>query len=183
MEIVKRIFSETRGEQWGDGIQWLVWTFVTGLLPLWGTIVLLALLSQKISVSHLMANGEFVLYAASYAGGAIYLVMRDFRKTIFPSRVWMMILLVVIVLISTLIFSGITSLTLVDKGGQLKLAKLIDAQMVESASWWLLSLSIVFGFGVVIADNIRTNPDIQESGKRQLDQLGKDFDQLGGSHE
>ena len=180
MEIVKKLLRESRGDQWSDGFQWLLWIFLTGLLPLWGTMLLLKLFSQAVSLSKLMGNGEFVLYAASFTGAAIYLVMRDFKTTLFPSRVSLMILLVATVTFSTLIFAGITSLAVVDKASETTVARLIDASFVEFMSWTLLIVSIGLGFIVVIGDNIRTNPDPTQSQKDQLDKLDRDFDKLGG---
>jgi len=125
-----------------------------------------------------MSNGEFSLYAASIAGAAIYLVMRDFKTTPFPSRISLMIVLVALVVLASLMFAGITSLALVDKVSDTKVAKLIDPQFVAAMSWALLPLAIFLGFFVVIADNIRTNPDPGRKQKENLDKLGKDFDQL-----
>jgi hypothetical protein len=177
MEIL-RVLLDSSGEDWLDAVQWLLWTVLGGLLPIWGTVLLLLLFGQQVQLQSLMQNGEFVLYSASFFGGALYLIMRDFRTRLFPSRGLIGFTAVSLLLLSALIFSGVTVNAM---SGNLPFR--VDGRFLEVMSYFLLAVSCIVGFLATVAGNAQTPPDIAGVKDAQLARLSREFDKLGGDDE
>lgn len=171
MDLIRRVWAlPIDSEPWRAGYIWLGWGVIGGLLPLWGTAIVLLLFGQSISLYGLLKNGEFVLYAASFAGGAMYVISRD----IFPSRNALNFLLVLLLLISLSVFVAITVISVSNKPEWLNIK--------ENALTWISIIVIVattlLCFLITIAEASGFGFDVPAALKRDEKKLEKDLDQL-----
>lgn len=171
MDLIKRVWElPFNSEPWCAGYIWLALNVTSSLLPLWGTILLLSLFGKDISLYGLLKNGEFVLYAAAFSGGALYVIRRD----IFVSRNASNALLILLLLISSIIFVAITVLSVNNQDGSSQ----INQSVLTFSSVIVFSSSIIFCFFITIAEAAGFAVDIPEALKKDENQLGADFDRL-----
>ena len=179
MEILTLLLDRERTKGvWSDGLQWFGWTVIGGLIPLWGSAFLFTLTGRDPSWADFLSHGEFALYAASYAGGALYIAVRDFRKGSFPSRGPLVIVLVALLLFSTLTFAGVT-LAPPLTGDAAEHTGSLNQPVLVGASVLLLFVTSVVALIVTVVENTLTGPDLAKSRKKSLKQLSEDFDKLG----
>ena len=183
MDLIKRVWElPFSSEPWRAGGIWVILNIISSLLPLWGTILLFLLFNKDISLYGLLKNGEFVLYAAAFSGGALYVIRRDF----FMSRSISTALLVFLLLISTVIFVAITASSVNDQSS----FPHINESVLTYASVIVFALTIIFSLFITVADAAGFGIDIPEALKKDEKKLGADFDRLllkagqkGGEHE
>ena len=171
MDLIKKVWElPFKSEPWRAGGIWVILNIISSLLPLWGTILLLLLFNKDISLYGLLKNGEFVLYAAAFAGGALYVIRRD----IFISRSISNALLVFLLLISTVIFVAITASSFNDQPSFLR----INESVVTYSSVIVFALTIIFCLFITVAEAAGFGMDIPEALKKDEKKLGTDFDRL-----
>jgi len=101
IHLIKALPKETK--PWSAGLQWFVWSIFAGLLPLWGTAMIFSLFQREYEIYDFAKNGEIVLYAASFVGGAMYSIRKDF----FPSKNSLTIIFFIILAVCALVFGAI----------------------------------------------------------------------------
>lgn len=84
--------------------------FIGGLLPLWGSWLLLVLAKEWAPFSEFIRHGEFLLYAASLLPTAAFLVLRDLKSP-FPHRMLLGLVTIFLLVVSTLGFAGVFIVT------------------------------------------------------------------------
>jgi hypothetical protein len=78
--------------------------FIGGLLPLWGSWLLIKLIQESASFTEFIRHGEFLLYAASILPTAAFLVLRDLKAP-FPKRLLLGLLVIFFLVVATLLFA------------------------------------------------------------------------------
>ncbi len=171
MDLIRRVWElPFSSEHWRAGYIWLFWNIISSLLPLWGTILFLLLFNRDISLYGMLKNGEFVIYAAAFAGGALYVLRRD----IFTSRNISTALLVFLLLISTVIFVAITASSVNDQSSFPR----INQSVVIYSSVIVFALTITFCLFITVAEAAGFGMDIPEVLKKDEKKLEADFDRL-----
>lgn len=171
MDLIRQVGGlGMTSEPYQAGYIWLGWGVIGGLLPLWGTAILLMLVGKPISLFELLKHGEFVLYAASFAGGAMYVIRRD----VFPSRNALNLLLALMLLICLLVFVAITLLSFSNKPDWLIISK--DA--LTWISFFVILVTTLLCFLITVADVKGAGFDVPTALKREGKQLEKDLDKL-----
>lgn len=171
MDLIRRVWElPFSSEPWRAGYIWFALNVISSLLPLWGTVLLLLLYSKDISLYGMLKNGEFVLYSAAFAGGALYVIRRD----IFISRSASNALLISLLLISSIIFVAITVSSVNDQGGTAHISEYV----LTLSSVVVLLVSIIFCFLITVADAAGLGMDIPDALKKDEKKLGTDFDLL-----
>lgn len=171
MDLIRRVLaSPIHSEPWRDGWLWLGWSVIAGLLPLWGTAGILLLFGKSISLFGLLKNGEFVLYAASFIGGAMYVIRRD----VFPSKNTLTILLVSLLAVSLLVFVAITVSAISNKPDWLNISQ-------DALAWisiLVIVVATVFCLLITIAEASGAGYDVPTALKKDGKTLENDLDEL-----
>jgi hypothetical protein len=178
MEIFSDLRDNAASDHWIDGLQWFAWSVLCGLFPMWATAALLLITREPLRLSNFTDHGEFLLYTASYVGGALYLVLKDFRKKAFPSRSPLTFILCTILILSTLYFGAITLIDVLSRTGVPQAAQFLNVEMLRFVSIALLPVSCILGYVINVADNVRYTPNIQGIQDKQFQKLSTDFDKL-----
>ncbi len=113
---------------------WLGAHVLGGLLPLWGSLILLRLFSRETTLFDYVRNGEFSLYAAALSGTSLFLILRGLPTTP-PRRMGFGIVSVLCLAVSTILFAGVFIST--------RLTEVPDA-LPPLNLHWLAWLSIAF---------------------------------------
>lgn len=171
MDLIKRVWElPFSSEPWRAGYIWFALNIISSLLPLWGTILLLLLFSKDVSLYGMLKNGEFVLYAAAFSGGALYVIRRD----IFISRNASNALLITLLLVSSIIFVAITVPSFNELGGSTN----INQTFLTCSSIFVFLASIIFCFFITVAEAAGFGMDIPDVLKKDEKKLSSDFDRL-----
>ena len=171
MDLIRRVSAlPFNSEPYRSGYIWLGWGVIGGLLPLWGTAFMLLLVGKSISLFELLKNGEFVLYSASFAGGAMYSISQD----IFPSRKGLNLLLALILLICLLVFVSITVISFSNKPDWLTISK----EALTFISIVVIVLTTLICFLITVAVASGSGFDVPDALKRDEKKLERDLDLL-----
>ncbi len=111
---------------------WLFTHLICGLMPLWGSWLLLKLGLHSPGLSDFVSHGEFCLYAAALAGTSLFVILREERHPL-RGRLFVGLVAVALLASSALVFAG--AFTLNYRSGasiplQLDIAFLTTASMV-----------------------------------------------------
>jgi hypothetical protein len=164
-------------EHWNDSVKWFVYTLVGSLLPIWGSWLLLPVLSQSVNWSDFVRHGEFALYSAAFLSPALYLITRDVALAPFVHRQLFALSTIVLIVCSALLFAGVTAAT---KGSIHGIV--LDENVLIKVSIPLLLLSSLVAFVVTVLDNARLRPDVRRLAAASEQQLEKDFDKTEGAN-
>ena len=102
-------------EEWRLSAGWLIATIVGGLLPLWGSYLMLKLGGESVFVADFVSHGEFALYSASLLAPVFFIILRELPAG-FPFRLWIGLVSVVLLLISALTFGCVFWIDRVPEG-------------------------------------------------------------------
>lgn len=174
MDLFKRLQIPINSPECKDGLLWLLWNVIGGLVPLWGTAILLSLFDKPIVLFDFLKGGEFILYAASFIGGAMYVI----RKDIFPSRNLLNILFYILWAICLLVFAAITVTAIGGNPGWLK----IGQDTLTSVSIIVLITSITVCFLIAVAEALGVGIDVPDALKSDEKKLNATFDALLKAH-
>jgi len=178
MDIIRELIRDSAPDEWLDGLQWLCWSIILGLMPIWATAFLLCVFKQKITWDAITGNGEFALYAASFLATCFYIVARDFRQRGYPSRGILLILLTALLLSAVFIYAVAALVTFVDDQS-LPILTNYDGEFLIKISIYLLPIVCIISYVLIVADNVRSKVDLKAVAKREYDNFENEFDKLG----
>lgn len=159
-----------------SGGYWLLTQVFIGLLPLWGTVLILSLLSKQYTFYDLLRNGEFVLYAASFVTGGLY----SLRHDIFPLRNLTTIALVLVLIAASLVFATISVINIGANPQWLKL----DTKVMTEISVIVFILASIFCTFIAVAEAGQAGINIPERLRKDRKSLEAGLDELlGRSHQ
>ena len=184
MEIIKSLYYDSEGQDWANGLQWLLWNFLCGLLPIWISLFGLAFLNQDIVMSVFTNNGEFALYSASFLGSCFYIIMQDFKKKSFPSRGSLSLILIPLLVLASCMFSFVALFNILQSAKLISSTIIFNRDLVRVLSVILLPVVVIISYFVVVSDNVRRVEDIgklRDQKKQEMDSLSHDFDSLEDS--
>ena len=160
-------------------------------MPLYGGYVLLLLFSQQPGISQFADRGEFALYSASLLSYLMYTVsnesgmnlLRGIRgaltgerpwrslTTTFPSHRLIISLALLLTVISTLLFAGVTIAHIPGSGLRL------DDVLLQRVSIAIFAFSVLLSFVVTAIGNYwDPRVDVSAAFQGPLDALGSEFD-------
>lgn len=87
-----------------DILAWLFAHLFCGLVPLWGSWLLLKLGKQAPELSDYVSHGEFCLYAAALAGPTLFVVLRKERSPL-HGRPWIGLVAAALLVFSAFVFA------------------------------------------------------------------------------
>jgi hypothetical protein len=177
MDFIRSV-RDSNSEHWSEALQWLLWNVIGGLVPIWLPLIIIYFFQQKISLSIFTDHGEFALYSASFLGTALYVVLKDFHIEPFPNRSIITIILFILLLISTLIFSLVALTEIFYKVGITRPYDLLHRESLRTVSSFLLPAACVFSLFIFVVDLVRIKPDISGIKDKDFKGLNADFDKL-----
>ena len=183
MDIIRELRNNSKWDHWREGFVWLLWSLVGGLFPVWLTMIGLKLTKQEIKLQSFTGNGEFALYSASYVAGTLYILFKDFqdlKKRNFPSRSVLGLAFSALLLVAAAMFMVVCLLNVIGATGKPDLLNLLDKDALRRMSLVVFPVTMVLSLLVMVTENVRMMPDLNEMAKDQLQKLGSDFDKLAG---
>lgn len=156
-----------------DGVFWLFIQTILALMPLWGVALIYLLYNHDLRLIDFTGAGEFVLYSASFAAGGFYSIRTD----VFPFKKWVNIILVLIAVIASGVFTAIST------------AKLgIDAPWIRPNESMIIVISLLVFFPtllvcflVTVAESGKAGFNVEDIHRRQTTDIQNDLDKLLGS--
>lgn len=180
VNLYRELIDNSKWDHWREGFAWLAWSLIGGLFPVWLTIIGLLLTKQSVRFAIFTDNGEFAIYSASYVAGTLYILFRDFQhqKSAFPSRSVLGLIFSLLLLASAAMFMVVCLLSVLGAQSHWELLTLLDRDALRVMSLIVFPIAMLLSFLVVVADNIRTMPDVSQIVEAQFIQLNSDFDDL-----
>lgn len=179
MDIVQELRYDSKPKEWTDGLQWLGWNTILGLMPIWMTLLLLRCFQQPITLHAVTANGEFALYAASFLGTCFYIVARDFRERPYPSRGAILLILAALLVGSVFIYIVASLVTIFTNLSMMApILRFFDRDFLLTLNLGILPLVCLMTYLLIVADNVRSTADLAAVSKRGYDEFAKKFDDL-----
>jgi|ERR1051325_470699 hypothetical protein len=165
---IRRHYKET--------LKWLAFTLFGGLIPLWGGMLLFRLFSIKFGFATFSSNGEFALYSAGLVAPAFYLIVKDYKDSIFIFRSVFTLISLGCLLVSMMLFAGVTAANNI---GNAQVPIKLDVGFLRTSTLLLFAVSVIISFIATAVDNYRILPeDIRDERKEELGKLEDAFDKL-----
>jgi hypothetical protein len=157
---------------WKEATKWLLFTYVGGLIPVWGGYIIFNLYAKDASLSKFSDHGEFALYSAAMLAPALYYILKDLKTSTFIYRHFFALVCIVCLLVSALLYVGVASVSV----GQIPAT--IDLDFLRGITWVLFLIASLMSFLVTALDSSRTLRDIQTERARAFKNLEQQFDKL-----
>src|SRR5436190_9867243 len=128
--------------QYKEARMWLYWSLGGGLMPLWGSGLVLGLLGLSPPFMDYIRHGEFMLYAAAFLAPAFYQLHRELPRN-FPGRSGLGLATGLAWMVSGMIFGGLIAYSRWCE---------VHSQTMTIHDGWLAGLSfLVLGLAVALA--------------------------------
>ena len=157
-------------DDWKETIYWLGFNVLGGLLPTWGTALLLRLRGQQIIYSDFARHGEFALYSAAFLAPALLVIFRYARRSRYVLGAGSALLAVAGLLVSAFVYATATSASVSPN-------EPIDIGYLVPFSVCLLVFSFVLAFLAAFMENQAANLNLHEVEEKQQESLRKKFEQ------
>jgi len=170
--------SGALAKHWKETTNWLGFTLIGGLVPVWGGWVLFRLISKPVGFSDFSSNGEFAIYSSAMLAPSLYLILKDLKTSNFLYRHFFALVSIFGLALALILFAGVTAV----KSGGIVTAK-IDQPFLTKVTLLLFVGSVFVSYLVTALDNERIGIDIDEVRRvrdGQVKSLEKQFDDLGG---
>ena len=160
-----RIITAIRNN-WKDTANWLAYTLIGGLIPVWGGMVAFVLLSKPVLFSSFSSNGEFAIYSAAMLAPSLYLIAKDRTTSNFLFRPFFSLMCIVGLLLSTILFAIVTA---VNTGGLGTVS--LNVGFLRVFTLLLFAGSVLLSFVVTSVDAERIGIDIDQVRKKKKEQI------------
>jgi len=166
-------FTQIRWHHLKDSGEWLFFTILGSLVPVWVGSLLYLIAPGGWSWNDIASHGELALYSAALLAPAIYLAITEKSEFSFPGRALIVLIAIFLLLVSLVIFAGITVLHRFNLAGNVK------EESVALYSVVLYAASAIVAFIVDLFDNFRRTVDVRKLLAERQKALEQKFDQLG----
>ncbi|OAK03198.1 hypothetical protein A6280_10600 [Bacillus wiedmannii] len=197
-QVIDLLKSATK-EQWMNTVEWLLYTLIGGLLPLWLGAIILKLLSNWNGWDFFVVNGEFALYSASLLAPTIHILVKDTKK---PGFKLLILFSIVFLVVSTALYTTVTvkatdetptnhQIQQVDNGSQVgsqhqnkqehiapKESKEINIQVLKWISVLIFIFTIILSFLATLLENVKSAPNVEGIKAREMNDLEESFKNL-----
>ncbi len=100
-------------EKWPAGVGWLGYNLL-GMIPLWGFALIMLFFQRNPSWFEPFDHGQLFLYSTGFLAPSLYVLLKERKITQFPYRGQFTFVLIAALLVSGLLFTGITLASLSD---------------------------------------------------------------------
>jgi NhaP-type Na+/H+ or K+/H+ antiporter len=158
--------------QWIDAGSWIAYTLFGGLLPFWGTALILLFVNRSQSLGRYLENGELAVFCAGLLASTIPVMRRRIKGAQVEHPGWFHFVALVALAVIFVLFASVTL------ARQFRASDLnMDAVIVTSLI--LFVVSVVMGFFVELIQNIRiTSSEVKSFEESREVDLATGFDTL-----
>lgn len=175
------VFSLAKPSHWRDALGWLGYTLFGGLLPFWGTALILWFLHRGQGLGAYVQNGEMAVFCAGVLASAIPLMQRRVKDAPVEHPASLNFLALLLIAVALLLFASVTITRQVTIGSAAAPLLLLNGSAVVVVSFLLLILSVALGFFVELTNNVRvTREDLQAFDDRRETSLSEKFNEARG---
>jgi hypothetical protein len=145
------VFQLANATHWRDAGNWLLYTLFGGLIPFWGTALILLFVQRSQPFTAYFAGGELAVFCAGLLSSAIPVMRRRIKDAPVehPDLFHFVSLLCLAVIL--MLFASVTL------ARQFSLPALNQAVIVTT-SFVLFAVSVLMGFFVEVINNVRMTP-------------------------
>lgn len=156
-----------------DGLLWLGFTLLFGLLPLYGGALFLWFLSSELSLRGFVDHGEFAIYSAGLLAPALFIVVREYHAP-FPQRAFWGLISIVLLVLVMIVFAAASAADAAPD-----VAKNVNRISITAASVILYSLALGTAF-ILTVQREALIVDAQAIRAKRTGSLEEEFDSTGG---
>jgi len=171
------VFTLASRSHWRDAWGWLGYTLLGGLLPFWGTALILLLIHRGQAFGAYFENGELAVFCAGVLASAIPVMQRRVKDAPVEQPGSLNFLALLFIAVALLLFASVTITRQINANGAVIPPVVLNGDAVLYVSLALLVLSIALGFLVELTNNVRvTRGDLQAFEERRESTLAEQFD-------
>ena len=162
-----------------ESASWLSYTLFGGLLPFWGTALILLFVNREQPFNAYFANGELAVFCAGLIASAIPVMRRHVKDARLEHPGWFHFVSLLSLAVILILFASVTltrQLDPITPTGSSNQPRLNDGVIIV-ASFILFFVSVTIGFFVELINNVRiTATDVQEFEERREETLDAAFE-------
>lgn len=171
------VLSIAKGAHWRDARTWLYYTLFGGLLPFWGTALILLFIHRSQSIGQYFAKGELAVFCAGLLSSAIPVMRRRVKDAPVEHPEWFHFLALICIAVVLVLFASVTIARQLNLEGATEPPLLLNDTAILAASFLLFGVSVSMGFFVELINNIRMTPaDVKAFEQRRESDLAKAFE-------
>lgn len=163
-----------RALHWKEGATWLPFTVIGGLVPFWGSVLLILLFDKWKGFGIFFQRGEFIIYSAPFLAFTLYTFFKERKSPSFKKSLrWFAAFSIIGVLVAMTLFAGVTSKYLVPN-----MNITINFGFLCNFSLCLYLSSVSIAFLTFVFDSSRAFPDVEELRTKEMGDLANNFDAI-----
>jgi TRAP-type C4-dicarboxylate transport system permease small subunit len=173
---VPMVFSLAATSHWRDAIRWLLYTFFGGLLPFWGTALLLLFLRRGQPFQDYFQNAELAVFCAGVLSAAIPVMQRRMKEAPVEHPASLNFIALLCIGVALLLFASVTITRQITAGAPAIEILDLNRPAILFVSLVLFGVSILLGFFVELTNNVRvTREDLQVFEEKRETKLAEAF--------
>lgn len=153
---------------------WLFTHLICGLMPLWGSWLLLKLGKHTTDLSDYVSHGEFCLYAAGLSGATLFVILGDERHLL-RGRLIIGLGAAALLVISALVFAGAFMLNY--KAGA-NISQQMDMPFLAKTSLLLYAGALLMAVATLYLQELGDSYDPREAQRREQNDLTQKFHKI-----
>lgn len=176
MPIVLQIANKAH---WKDARTWLYYTLFGGLLPFWGTGLILYFINRSQPLAAYLSNGELAVFCAGLLTSALPTMRRRIKDASIDHPEWLHLTSLVGIAIVLVLFASVTIARQVSAGNVTPRAIELDNHAILVTSLGVFVVSVAVCFMVEVIHNVRLSPaDVKAIAERREDELTLNFHRM-----
>jgi len=176
------VFKLATRNHWQDAWSWLGYTLLGGLLPFWGTALVLVFITKSQAFGTYFENGELAVFSAGVIAAAFPLMQRRVKDAPIEHPAYLNFLAILILAVALLLFSSLTITRQSPTAGANPFV--INSGAVLLVSILLFAASLLLGFIAELTNNVRlTSEDLQAIDEERETTLADKFEKAMAQEE
>jgi hypothetical protein len=171
------VFTLAATSHWRDAIRWFLYTIFGGLLPFWGTALILLFLQKSQAFAAYFENAELAVFCAGVLSSAFPVMQRRMKDAPVEHPAFLNFISLMCIGVALLLFASVTITRQITSGNPAIQILALNRSAILFVSMLLFTVSIMLGFFVELTNNVRvTREDLQEFEDKRETNLAEAFD-------
>lgn len=182
--VVPLAYRLASWSNWKDALTWLSYTLFGGLLPFWGTALILWFIGKVQTFGAYLSNGEIAVFCAGLLTSALPTMRRRVRDASVEHPEWLHLAAIVGIAIVLVLFASVTIVRQVAIGAVEPRLLMLNEKAIEFTTALVFVATVVVCFSVELINNVRLSPeDVKALAENQEEDLALKFARARGQNE
>lgn len=156
---LEQTFALATRDNWRDARNWLIYTLLGGLLPFWGTALILLFLSRSQPIGSYLGHGELAVFCTGLLTSALPVMQRRIRSPRLDYPDFFHFASILSIAVALLLFASAAIERQLNSEGAVVPPLVLNQALIIITSFLIFLASVAMAFVIELINNVRLTPD------------------------